>query len=138
MICKYCGEERLAEAFEVCRIVKGKVYRRRRCQMCKREVTNRRILRLRAWLDDYKQSVSCLQCGFRDYRALQFHHTEGDKEANIADMVRAGMSVEALRREIEKCIVLCANCHSIEHYEAFEQRRRAGATLNTGTPRNDP
>jgi hypothetical protein len=35
---------------------------------------------------------------------------------NIADAVRNGISLDTIRKEINKCIVLCANCHAIRHY----------------------
>ena len=117
-ICRYCEREQPEEAFEVCRIIGSKVYRRRKCRACKRLVINRRRDSLRLWLDEIKKTLTCARCGFSDFRALQFHH-EGrdDKGYNIADMVRSGLSIAAIQREIELCIVLCANCHQIEHYE---------------------
>jgi hypothetical protein len=60
----------------------------------------------------------CGRCGFADFRALEFHHRQrGEKDSNVSDMVRGAMSLENIRQEISKCIVLCANCHRIEHYE---------------------
>jgi len=69
-ICRYCRQDKPEEAFEVCRIVNGKAYRRRRCQQCKRLVTNIRRTRLRQWLNDYKAALRCERCGFADWRAL--------------------------------------------------------------------
>ena len=40
-----------------------------------------------------------------------------EKEFNIADFVKSGRSVEALYKEMEKCEVLCANCHAKRHYD---------------------
>lgn len=115
--CKSCLKAFPDEAFPVCKIVAGKVYRNRKCQKCRREVVNRRRGGLRAWLDGYKKGLVCGRCGFDDYRALEFHHhARGGKEFNVADMIRSGLSVESIRREIEKCSVLCSNCHQIEHY----------------------
>jgi hypothetical protein len=115
--CKYCQVELPEEAFEICAVAKGKVYRRLKCQKCKRKTTNQRRSRLREWLDDYKRALACERCGFSDYRALQFHHSEkGIKDSNVADMIRSCLSVRAIRAEIAKCAVLCANCHQIEHY----------------------
>lgn len=38
------------------------------------------------------------------------------KQFNIADAARNGISLDRIKKEIEKCIVLCANCHAIRHY----------------------
>jgi predicted nucleic-acid-binding Zn-ribbon protein len=72
-------------------------------------------------LDEFKRALSCERCGFADFRALEFHHERtGLKDFNVADMIRSGLSVSAMMREIEKCIVLCSNCHQIEHYKERE------------------
>lgn len=69
-------------------------------------------------MDGYKESLSCERCGFSDFRALEFHHSNhNEKDFNVADMIRSGSSIETILREIEKCEVLCSNCHQIEHYE---------------------
>ena len=120
--CKSCNRELPDEAFPVCKILAGKVYRNRKCQKCRRVVINRRRSKLRLWLDEYKKSLECERCGFADYRALEFHHhVRGGKEFNVADMIRSGFSIERMSREIEKCKVLCSNCNQIEHYEQWNK-----------------
>ncbi len=117
-ICKYCLKEQPDEAFEVCRVIGDRVYRRLRCHACKRSTANLRRSRLRRWLDDYKKSLRCERCGFSDFRALEFHHVgSSDKDFNVSQMISSGLSIAAVQREIEKCIVLCSNCHRIEHYD---------------------
>jgi hypothetical protein len=118
MTCRYCLVRQPEEEFEVCRIYKGKAYRRRKCKQCKHATQMRRRARLRTWLDEYKKGHHCVRCGFGDFRALEFHHPDrGDKENNVAEMVGEGWSVAAIQREIAKCVILCANCHLILHYE---------------------
>lgn len=117
-VCKYCKLERPEESFEVCRVVAGKIYRRLKCHKCKQAGRAVRRNRIRTWLDDYKKELTCERCGFADFRALEFHHKNpGEKELNVADMLRYGSSIKTIRLEIGKCIVLCSNCHRIEHYE---------------------
>jgi hypothetical protein len=49
--------------------------------------------------------------------ALDFHHTKAeDKDGIVSELVRSGKFKKA-KAEAEKCIVLCANCHRIHHYE---------------------
>jgi hypothetical protein len=71
---------------------------------------------MKDWLFEYKSNLKCSKCGFSHPAALDFHHLDPTKkEANINDMKNGGK--EAMLKEIEKCIVLCANCHRIHHYE---------------------
>lgn len=52
----------------------------------------------------------CSSCGESDPRVLEFHH-EGNKEAEVSRLMGRGASLHALKAEIAKCVVLCANCH---------------------------
>lgn len=62
-----------------------------------------------------KLDNGCSKCGYRVHpAALDFHHLD-DKKYNISRIVRAGVSKEVLDKEIKKCIILCANCHRVEH-----------------------
>lgn len=65
---------------------------------------------------EYKQSVGCIVCGENELCTLDFHHLNPeDKEYNIGTMIVRGMSWENILLEIEKCIVLCSNCHRKLH-----------------------
>ena len=118
MTCRYCFINQPKERFEVCRVVKGKLYRRLKCQKCKQAAQTSRKWELKRWLETYKKNQHCGRCGYKDYRALEFHHLEGtDKEFNVGEMCHQGLAVATITAEIAKCEVLCANCHRIEHYE---------------------
>lgn len=71
--------------------------------------------KVRGWLNEYKAKQSCFLCGFNHPAALDFHHTK-DKNFRIAQMEVVGCSISTLEQELSKCIVLCANCHRIHHY----------------------
>lgn len=68
--------------------------------------------RARAFASDYLQTHHCSDCGECDSDVLEFHHVQ-EKRRNVADMVRLGASVRALQHELDKCLVLCANCHRV-------------------------
>ncbi len=53
----------------------------------------------------------CKDCGISDIRVLQFDHLR-DKKFNIAHKI-GSLSWETLQVELEKCEIVCANCHSI-------------------------
>ena len=68
-----------------------------------------------SWLKEYKQGLCCSKCGDNRYYILDFHHLDPkEKEIGISDAV--ARSFKTLKREIEKCIPLCRNCHSEFHY----------------------
>lgn len=76
--------------------------------------------RLRAWLHIHKASLGCRQCGEADAACLEFHHVRGEKEMAVGQMVSHGYSAADIHAELEKCEVLCANCHRREHYSLPE------------------
>jgi hypothetical protein len=71
--------------------------------------------RAKIWLYELKKTLNCVKCGNIDYRVLQFHHI-GKKSFGIWEGVSKGYAIATIQKEIEQCIVLCANCHTIEHH----------------------
>lgn len=66
---------------------------------------------------DLKRSVACIRCGENHPAALHFHHRDASqKEFTLAKSIWHGYSIERIKAEIEKCDVLCANCHAKEHW----------------------
>ncbi len=69
-------------------------------------------LELRALIAGYLGSRRCEECGEDDLRVLDFDHIDRkNKRFNIAKAVSQGYSWKTIRKEIDKCRVLCANCH---------------------------
>lgn len=73
----------------------------------------------RKWLNDLKVSRGCKRCQYRQHpAALDFHHRDGEKkEFSLAEAFNGGYGMARILAEIEKCDVLCANCHRIDTYE---------------------
>ena len=69
---------------------------------------------------DYKKSLSCSQCGENRYWVLDFHHLDPKiKEKNISSMIYQ-CSKKLLEEELNKCVVLCSNCHrDLHHREKY-------------------
>lgn len=64
-------------------------------------------------LDRIKLELGCEVCGYDEHAcALDFHHTGGDKVLNVAS--HRMMALDTVLAEIDKCSVLCANCHRVE------------------------
>lgn len=75
--------------------------------------------RLRRWTNEYKRKRGCRRCSEIDPVCLQFHHVE-EKRMGVGEMIANSYPESDVRAEVEKCIVLCANCHRKEHYEIPE------------------
>jgi predicted HNH restriction endonuclease len=66
----------------------------------------------------------CKHCGLVETECLavyDFHHEDPtQKDASISELFRAMKPWEEIQPEIEKCILLCANCHRKVHYDKEE------------------
>ena len=84
-----------------------------------REYRKSHAQKIRTWFNDYKATLSCTRCPESDPICLDFHHLdENDKTEKVGKLVRQMMCKKKILAEIEKCIVLCANCHRKEHGRA--------------------
>lgn len=81
--------------------VKGEVRERRRA--------------LAKQLRDYKATLSCALCPEDSACCLDFHHVNDDKEIAVGAMVCDGYSWSKILKEINKCMVVCSNCHRKIH-----------------------
>ncbi len=64
-------------------------------------------------IDEYKSSTPCLDCGnIFPAECMDFDHVTGKKEFSIGTKKSYGFSPIMLK-EIEKCELVCANCHRI-------------------------
>ena len=113
--CRICNTTKSIDTFSKAGVVNGKQYWRHLCISCYSQSKKPRRNKLKEQLKEYKKTCKCERCGFCDYRALQFHHNKGNKEFNIGEVTKRGISWDKALHEIKKCEVLCANCHQIEH-----------------------
>jgi hypothetical protein len=66
---------------------------------------------------NYLGGKICSRCGVRhlSLSSYDFHHKTGDKEINISQMLNQGLSFSVIQKELDKCVVVCANCHREIH-----------------------
>lgn len=64
----------------------------------------------RTFIWDYKSQNPCIDCGETNPIVLQFDHISGVKKTNISNMI-SRKGINAILKEINKCVVRCANCH---------------------------
>ena len=65
-------------------------------------------------LIEYLKEHPCIDCGEVDIDVLTFDHVNGEKEASVYTLARSYTWSKVLK-EIEKCEVRCANCHTKRH-----------------------
>jgi len=76
-----------------------------------RNAAHRKVAR--AMIDEAR-SIPCTDCkGEFPAVVMQFDHVNGNKEMNVADTIRGGWSMSRIQKEMNKCEVVCANCHAI-------------------------
>lgn len=82
---------------------------------------NKRREETKAFIKDYKANLKCDKCSENHISCLDFHHNNPEeKEVCIAEMYRKGWGKKRILKEIEKCIVLCSNCHRKLHHAEKE------------------
>ena len=82
---------------------------------------NRKKARLRALVQTKKQEP-CADCGVSyPYYVMDFDHVTDDKVMMISQLVLRGATTKLLV-ELEKCEVVCANCHRIRTWIRSQAR----------------
>jgi hypothetical protein len=79
----------------------------------------------RAWFRAYKSDLVCKICKENRPATLDFHHVKpckSDKKVN--ELVSDGHNKKRIQKEIDKCIVLCSNCHRVHHEEERKNKRK--------------
>jgi predicted nucleic acid-binding Zn ribbon protein len=105
--CKHHGETKF--------ILENRGYYR--CTKCRMDAVSRKRKKLKKDLVEYKGG-KCEKCGYNKcVAAMDFHH----KDPKEKDFGLSGngntQSWEKLKKEADKCLLLCANCHRELHEE---------------------
>jgi len=80
---------------------------------------DQRTKEIRLWYTELKSGLKCNRCPEDHIATLQFHHIDpSQKDAVLARVVSNGWSKKKILKEIEKCEILCANCHAKEHHRS--------------------
>ncbi len=88
-------------------------------------VKRKRTDALVAWMRTLKEEP-CVDCGGRFHpAAMTFDHLPGaEKRSDVATLARQG-STALLRAELEKCELVCANCHAVRTFNRREAAKAA-------------
>jgi copper oxidase (laccase) domain-containing protein len=79
---------------------------------------------IRRLVQEHKERAGCMDCKqMHPYYVLDFDHRDGmTKVDGVCGLVKSGCSLEVVMKEVQKCDVVCANCHRIRTH----QRQFAG------------
>ena len=100
---------------------------------------HKRRKKIRQMAIEYKGG-KCQKCGY-DFclEALEFHHRDmGEKDFSISSKGYT-RSWDCVKRELNKCVLLCANCHREIHAQqsaALAGNREMKNQVNSGNPKS--
>ena len=104
--CLQCGQVKPIDEF---------YDKRHICKECTKLNERNKYQSFKEQLNNYKKQQRCAKCGCDKFYVLDFHHIDPkEKDFTIAESTRA--KFETIKTELDKCIVLCSNCHREFHY----------------------
>jgi hypothetical protein len=113
--CSKCGKKKVLSSFQLAK--RGPTRKAQRSGVCKPCVSERqknnhltKNQELRLFIYNYKKQHPCEVCGESDVEMLEFDHTHS-KKFDISNGVGKGVSMNLLKKELAKCVVLCSNHH---------------------------
>lgn len=70
-------------------------------------------------------------CGYdKSIVAFDFHHVDPSRKDFTIAKSRLWKFDDLIRSELDKCILLCRNCHAEEHNRLWEEKWRARRDSN--------
>jgi hypothetical protein len=63
-----------------------------------------------------KLSKGCSRCPEKRPSTLDYHHVDPEAKKDTINRLLAKGRKDSLLREMEKCVLLCANCHRVEEF----------------------
>jgi len=113
-LCNTCKQEKHISFFAF-KSKKDGTYRGS-CKECENKKSHDRYMNNKLIIDNIKSEKSCEKCGENRIYTLDFHHIDPSlKDQKVSSALSSASPKKALE-EIEKCIILCSNCHREFHY----------------------
>lgn len=101
------------------------------CKACASKKTTERQRKIKKIMVEYKggrcQSSNCSTPGGydRSINGLDFHHVDPTKKEFNLSQVRLTKMNDKIKKELDKCILLCANCHRERHEEIILEKQKS-------------
>lgn len=116
--CTKCGRELPLTSF----YSRGNGKYRSECKDCHKNYVKKKYSERKEKVNEIKKQCKCQKCGETRPYVLDFHHIDPKtKKFSIARMTSNNNHMEEIENEIEKCVILCANCHREFHYLEKEE-----------------
>lgn len=128
--CIKCGDTKPLNQFRDRKLKSGKSVKNNKCIECLKaysrqhykhnpkmyggKTSQRRTIAQHQMLN-YLSNKSCFDCHNTDFRVLEFDHIS-NKKMNVSSMVAGGYAWSTILSEIQKCEIVCANCHRIRTF----------------------
>ena len=94
--------------------------KRYRCVKCRSEAVQKRRDKIKEILVEYKGG-KCEICGYNKcISALEFHHLDPTQKEYGIGYKGYTRSIEKNKKEADKCVLVCANCHREIHADLIE------------------
>ena len=91
-----------------------------KCLKCQTEATQKRRDKVKVLAVAYKGG-KCQCCGYNNYiGALEFHHINPEEKDFGVGSKGYTRSWEAVKKELDKCVLVCSNCHKEIHANVKE------------------
>lgn len=94
-------------------VLEGRGYYR--CTKCRSNAVSKRRRKVKALLVKHKGG-KCEKCGYNKcIAALEFHHLDPSEKDFGISVSGNTLKLAKLKKEVDKCILVCANCHREIH-----------------------
>lgn len=88
------------------------------CKKCSNEYHTERVKNVKIKMVEYK-GCECIDCHLKlndiNYVVFDFHHLNPNEKDPNFDKIKY-QKWDVIKNEINKCVLLCSNCHRIRHY----------------------
>ncbi len=114
-ICTKCGVEKPIEEFHWRNKTQGT--RRSECKECHNKQVKQRYEENKSQINTLKEGKYCEKCGYNKcIAALDYHHIDPSIKIDTVARLSTHSNIDNAIKEIDKCVLLCANCHREFHY----------------------
>ncbi len=73
------------------------------------------ISQLREWINQSVKQYGCSACNEKEFCCLEFHHIHQEDKEYLISILISTNSRKKLEIELNKCAVVCSNCHRKIH-----------------------